>query len=104
MADFEQSIKFIVAQPFLITSNIQGVTRRHIPDYLLLTDAGPVLVEVKPREQISDRKVAETFNWVQNVSDSLGWRFEIASEQPPVLLEPGIVAELCIWVRRRVRG
>lgn len=87
LADFEQSIKFIVAQPFLITSNIQGVTRRHIPDYLLLTDAGPVLVEVKPREQISDRKVAETFKWVQNVSDSLGWRFEIASEQPPVLLD-----------------
>ena len=87
MADFDQSVKFIVAQPFLIRSEVQGVVRRHIPDYLLLTDAGPVLVDVKPREQVNDTKVAETFEWVQNVIESLGWRFEIASEQPPVLLD-----------------
>ena len=87
MADFDRSVKFIVAQPFLIRSKVQGVVRRHIPDYLLLTDADPVLVDVKPREQVNDTKVAETFAWVQNVIESLGWRFEIASEQPPVLLD-----------------
>ena len=47
MADFDQSVKFIVAQPFLIRSRVQGVVRHHIPDYLLLTDANPVLVDVK---------------------------------------------------------
>ena len=87
MADFDQSVKFIVAQPFLIRSKVQGIVRRHIPDYLFLTDADPVLVDVKPRDQVSDTKVAETFEWVQNVIDSLRWRFEIASEQPPVLLD-----------------
>ena len=87
MADFDHSVKFIVAQPFLIRSEVQGVVHRHIPDYLLLTDAGPVLVDVKPREQVNDTKIAETFAWVQNVVESLGWRFEIASEQPPVLLD-----------------
>jgi hypothetical protein len=87
MADFDRSVRFIVAQPFLIRSKVQGVVRRHIPDYLLLTDADPVLVDVKPREQVSDTKVAETFDWVQHVIESLGWRFEIASEQPPVLLD-----------------
>jgi hypothetical protein len=66
---------------------VQGVVRHHIPDYLLLTDANPVLVDVKPREHANDTKVAETFAWVQNVIESLGWRFEIASEQPPVLLD-----------------
>jgi hypothetical protein len=87
MADFDQSVKFTVAQPFLIRSRVQGVVRHHIPDYLLLTDANPVLVDVKPREHANDTKVAETFAWVQNVIESLGWRFEIASEQPPVLLD-----------------
>ena len=72
MADFDQSVKFIVAQPFLIRSEVQGVVRRHIPDYLLLTDADPVLVDVKPREPVNDTKVAETFEWVQHVIESLG--------------------------------
>ena len=87
IADFDQSVNFIVAQPFLIRSEVQGAVRRHIPDYLLLTDADPVLVDVKPREQVTDTKVAETFEWVQRVIESLGWRFEIASEQTPVLLD-----------------
>jgi hypothetical protein len=87
MADFDQSVEFIVAQPFLIRSKVQGVVRRHIPDYLLLTDTDPVMVDVKPREQVSDTKVAKTFDWVQHVIESLGWRFEIASEQPAVLLD-----------------
>ena len=43
MADFDQSVSFIVAQPFLIRGKDRGVVRRHIPDYLLLTDADPVL-------------------------------------------------------------
>ena len=86
MADFEPSVGFIVAQPFSIRCEVQGVVHRHIPDYLLFTDAGPVLVDVKPRDQVNDSKIAETFAWVQNEVESLGWRFEIASEQPPVLL------------------
>ena len=87
MADFDRSVSFIVAQPFLIRGKDRGVVRRHIPDYLLLTDENPVLVDVKPCEQVNDTKVAETFAWVQNEVESLGWRFEIASEQPPVLLD-----------------
>lgn len=85
MADFDRSVRFIVAQPFLIKSEVQDVVRSHIPDYLFLTDMNPVLVDVKPREHVSDTKVAETFAWVRNEVESLGWRFEVASEQPPVL-------------------
>ena len=31
--------------------------------------------------------VAETFEWVRNVVESLGWSFEVASEQPRVRME-----------------
>ena len=41
--------------------------RRHIPDYLLLTDGGPVVVDVKPADLLDDPAVAETFEWVRAV-------------------------------------
>jgi hypothetical protein len=66
---------------------VDGQRRRHIPDYLLLTDDGPVVVDVKPADLLDDTAVAETFEWVRAVVESLGWSFEVASEQPCVLME-----------------
>jgi hypothetical protein len=50
-ADFDPSVRHIVAQPFLLRAEVDGDLRRHIPDYLLFTDAGPVVVDVKPRHR-----------------------------------------------------
>ena len=86
-ADFDTSVNHIVAQPFLIQAPVDGKRRRHIPDYLLLTDDGPVVVDVKPADLLDDTAVAETFEWVRAVVESLGWSFEVASEQPGVLME-----------------
>jgi hypothetical protein len=61
MADFDASVNHIVAQPFMMQTSIGGKIRRHIPDYLLLTDGGPVVVDVKPAELLDDPAVAETF-------------------------------------------
>src|SRR6266498_2552741 len=47
-ADFDASVRRIAAQPFLLTLRTGGVVRKHIPEYLLLDDAGPVHVDVKP--------------------------------------------------------
>ena len=87
MADFDTSVNHIVAQPFMMQMPIAGKIRRHIPDYLLLTEHVPVVVDVKPAELLDDPAVAETFEWVHGVVDSLGWSFEIASEQPGVPME-----------------
>ncbi|MFJ2442240.1 cupin domain-containing protein [Streptomyces sp. NPDC087658] len=38
-ADFAPEVRHIVAQPFLLKTDIDGKVRKHIPDYLLLTDA-----------------------------------------------------------------
>ena len=43
------------------------------PGLPALHRAGPVLVDVKPRDQVNDPKIAETFAWVHDVVDSLGW-------------------------------
>jgi hypothetical protein len=87
MADFDASVNHIVAQPFMMQMPIGGKMRRHVPDYLLLADGGPVVVDVKPAELLDDPAVAETFDWVRAVVDSLGWSFEVASEQPRVMMD-----------------
>ena len=87
MADFDKSVNHIVAQPFMLQTELRGKTRRHIPDFLLLTDDGPVVVDVKPADLFDDPAVAETFEWVRALVESMGWSFEAASEQPRVRME-----------------
>lgn len=87
LADFAPDVKRIVAQPFLMQTVIRGKHRRHVPDYFLDTDDGPVVVDVKPRLRLDDPKVIETFAWVRHAVESKGWRFEIACEPPPVMME-----------------
>lgn len=87
MADFDASVNHIVAQPFMKQTPIGGKMRRHVPDYLLRADGSPVVVDVKPAELLDHPAVAETFDWVRAAVDSLGWSFEVASEQPRVMME-----------------
>lgn len=83
-ADFDPSVNRIVAQPFLLTTEINGQARRHIPDFLLITDTGAVVVDVKPQHRLADPKVSSTFAWTRTIVNARGWRYEVASE-PPVI-------------------
>lgn len=76
----------IVAQPFLLAASIEGKQRKHIPDYLLITSDGPVVVDVKPRRHLTKPIVVRTFAWARKAVESRGWRFEVWSEAPPFLL------------------
>ena len=80
--DFGGSVSAIAAQPFLLRAEVGGVTRRHVPDYLLITDTGPVVVDVKPRRRLERPEVAATFEWTREVVARRGWRFEVRSEPP----------------------
>jgi hypothetical protein len=81
-ADFDLSVHHIVAQPFILHALLKGVERQHIPDCLLITDAGPVVVDVKPREKFSDACVAGTLAWTRAAMATRGWRYEVWSEPP----------------------
>ena len=88
MADFDPYVKAIRAQPFLMRALVGEKVRRHIPDYLLITESGPpIVVDVKPRERLESVGVAETLEWVRSLIDSIGWRFEVATEQPAVEMQ-----------------
>ncbi|UQX10987.1 TnsA-like heteromeric transposase endonuclease subunit [Candidatus Mycobacterium methanotrophicum] len=86
-ADFDMSVRQIVAQPFLLRASIDRKPRKHIPDYLLITDTGPVVIDVKPARRLSDPKVAFTFEWTRELVEARGWRYEVATEPIAVELE-----------------
>jgi hypothetical protein len=87
LADFDPDVTHIVAQPFLMKAIVDGARRRHIPDYFLASSDPPAVVDVKPHDRLDDPKVIDTFAWVRDVVESMGWRFEIAIEPPQTLLE-----------------
>ncbi|MGP4089955.1 TnsA-like heteromeric transposase endonuclease subunit [Streptomyces sp. KR55] len=86
-ADFDPSVRHIVAQPFLLRADLEGKVRKHIPDYLLITGQGPVVVDVKPLHRVSKPEVAFTFDWTRRTVESRGWQYEVWSEPPPAKLE-----------------
>lgn len=99
-ADFDAEVRHIVAQPFLLRARVNGKMRRHVPDYLLIEDSGPVVVDVKPARRLADPKVAFTFGWTREVVEERGWRFEVATESPVV--ELGNVRFLAGYRRSRL--
>nr|WSW58153.1 TnsA-like heteromeric transposase endonuclease subunit [Streptomyces sp. NBC_00998] len=86
-ADFSPGVRHIAAQPFLLKAQVEGRLRRHIPDYLLLTDDGPLVVDVKPAHRLDRPDVAFTFAWTRQAVESRGWRYEVWSEPDPHVLE-----------------
>ncbi|WP_437105693.1 TnsA-like heteromeric transposase endonuclease subunit [Streptomyces sp. enrichment culture] len=81
-ADFDRDVTAIVAQPFLLRADVDGALRRHIPDYLMATTAGPLVVDVKPRHRVARPEHAFTFTWTRKAVESRGWRYEVWSEPP----------------------
>jgi hypothetical protein len=86
-ADFDVSVHRIVAQPFLLRARVTRQVRKHVPDFLLLTVAEPVVVDVKPRARLSRPEVDFTLSWTRELVEARGWRYEVWSEPPAVELE-----------------
>lgn len=88
-ADFDTSVKHIIAQPFLLSAQVEAAVRRHVPDFLLLSDTGPTVVDVKPRLQLSKPKVSFTLAWAKDLVEQHGWRYEVWSEPPETEVRGG---------------
>ncbi len=77
LADFEPAVTRIVSQPFLLQVRLGSRVRNHVPDYLLLTEAGPLVVDVKPVALLDDPRVAATLQWTKKLVEDRGWGFEV---------------------------
>ncbi|WAX81923.1 TnsA-like heteromeric transposase endonuclease subunit [Streptomyces sp. KMM 9044] len=54
---------------------------------MLLTRAGPLVVDVKPSRRLENPEVAFTFAWTRQVVQDRGWGYQVLSEPEPALLE-----------------
>jgi hypothetical protein len=86
-ADFDRSVHRICAQPFLLAMLSKDVEHKHIPDFLLLTDRGPMVVDVKPAHRLSKPEIAATFAWTRTALERRGWIYEVWSEPNEVELQ-----------------
>ena len=85
-ADFDRSVHRICAQPFLLAMRSNDVKHKHIPDFLLITDRGPTVVDVKPAHRLSKPEVVSTFAWTRAALERRGWMYEVWSEPNEVEL------------------
>jgi hypothetical protein len=86
-ADFDPDVVSIMAQPFRLVAEVNGALRAHVPDFLLLTaDGGVVVVDVKPLRRLADAEVRFTFDWTRAAIAECGWGFEVWSEPDPMVL------------------
>ena len=86
-ADFDRSVHRICAQPFLLAMRSNGIEHKHIPDFLLITDHGPTVVDVKPASRLSKPAVVSTFTWTRAALARRGWLYEVWSEPNEVELQ-----------------
>jgi hypothetical protein len=86
-ADFDRAVHRILAQPFLLKAKVDGKIRKHVPDYFLVTDRGPVVIDVKPEYLLAKPTIAYTFAWTRRLVEARGWQYEIWSGAPSAELE-----------------
>jgi hypothetical protein len=88
LADQDPNVVAIAAQPLLL-EGFDGVrVRRHVPDLLLGTAGGGVLlVDVKAASRLADPVVAEQFAWMRRVCGQHGVPFDVWSGTDAVWLE-----------------
>lgn len=87
LADFDPDVVAIAAQPFSVTAEVDGVRRRHVPDFLLLhADESVTVVNVKPADQLDRPKTAAALEWAGEVFTGRGWRHEVWSGIDPTVL------------------
>ncbi|MBJ7336749.1 TnsA-like heteromeric transposase endonuclease subunit [Mycolicibacterium sp.] len=84
MADFDTAVKNVVSQPFRIWGWIGGERILRVPDYLVISDGGPVVIDVTRAEKLKDPKFTAMFDRTRRVVEARGWRYEIANEPPRV--------------------
>ena len=84
LADFDPRATRIVSQPFQLRGMVGGERIRRVPDYLVCTDRGPLIIDVKPSRALQEPDVARLLDVTRHVIESRGWRYEIASEPAKV--------------------
>lgn len=77
LADYDTTVRHVIAQPFLLRARVDRRMRRHVPDFLLFTGTVPTVVDVKPRQRLEVDKIRFTLDWTRALVESRGWRLSL---------------------------
>jgi hypothetical protein len=78
MADFDRAAIRIVSQPFQIKASIDGGRLTRIPDYLVLGEEEPLVIDVTRKARMDNPKYARLFGLTRRIVESRGWKYERA--------------------------
>lgn len=82
--DFEESLDFVLAQPFCLHFEIEGKRRFHIPDFLVWRKFGkPLLVNVKPRKYLDQERNRVSFAACNELCRKINLEHRVCSELEP---------------------
>jgi hypothetical protein len=84
IVDFDLSSRRIASQPFWLTARVAGERLRRVPDYLVCTNQGPLVIDVTRAKKMSDPEFRRRLDLTRQVIESRGWRYEIVHEPPKV--------------------
>jgi hypothetical protein len=88
LADFDEDVVCVAAQPFQLIGPDSGRIRRHVPDLLLVHRGGAVtVVDVKAPAKVEDPAVQAVFVWTRDLVGLRGWGFEAWSGADRQLLD-----------------
>ncbi|MFF4849316.1 TnsA-like heteromeric transposase endonuclease subunit [Streptomyces sp. NPDC001194] len=76
VADFAAGLVEALCQPFRLRFFADGKAIRHTPDFLLLTDSGLVLIDVRPADRIEPEDALK-FAAAAETALSAGWRYGV---------------------------
>lgn len=118
LADFDPTVRHVVAQPFKLTATVDDHQRWHVPDYLYNSESGPVVVDVVRAERMDHPRILRLCRWTKLIVESLGWSYKVVNEPDVVrmtnvrflagyrrewLVDQDILAELR-WRRGELAG
>ena len=80
MVDFDRSSRRIASQPWL-KARVAGERLRRVPDYLVCTEQGPMVIDVTRAKKMEDPESHRMLDLSRQVMESRGWRYEVATNQ-----------------------
>ncbi|WP_257153645.1 TnsA-like heteromeric transposase endonuclease subunit [Streptomyces lunaelactis] len=78
VTDFAAGLVEALSQPFRLRLRAGGRRVEHTPDYLLLTDSGPYLVDVRPADRIRSADALK-FAATAEVALAAGWNYSVVT-------------------------
>lgn len=83
MKDFDTAVQRIRSQPFHLKAKDGARRFKRTPDYLLLTDRGPDVLDVKDSLEADKPEVRELLERTRQVVEQRGWAYELQCEPDP---------------------